>query len=131
MQIHLGYAADEQGRGVAYARVQSRAGERLVRVAFRVRRHAGLGGREVSYGALTAIAELLRGRGIKRAIFHVPDASLVSDWHEHRDVPVPLELPYVRLRCTLNAFAEHTLRANDENDLCARARAEVALYTAA
>jgi hypothetical protein len=131
MNIHVGYAADERGRGVAYARIAAPAGERLVRVAFHVRRYPGTEAREVAYGALTAVAQLLRERGVKRAVFYVPDAALVADWCEHRAVPPPLALSYVRLGCALNRFTQHALAASEESDLCARARAEVAYHTAA
>ena len=131
VQVQLGYAADRLGEGIAYARLTTRAGERLVRVAFRVQRYDGLGGREVSYGALTAVATMLRERGLERAAFALSDADLVADCREHRDVPPPLVLPYVRLRCALNRFVDFHLRVSDDPDLEARARAELVLHTAA
>lgn len=131
VQAQLGYAADRLGDGVAYARLTTRAGERLVRVAFRVQRFEGLGGREVGYAALTAVATMLRERGVERASFGLADDELVADCNEHRDVPPPLVLPYVRLRCALNRFAEYALRAGGDDDLEARARAELVLHSAA
>ena len=131
VQVQLGYAADGVGNGVAYARLTSRTGERLVRAAFRVQRCRGLEGREVAYGALTAIALLLSDRGVDQASFFVPEADLVTDRNEHRDVPPPIVLPYVRLGCALNRFKSNTLAFGNDPDLMHRARAEVALTYAA
>ncbi len=131
VQTQLGYAADRLGAGVAYARLTTRTGERLVRVAFRVQRFEGLSGREIGYAALTAVATMLRERGIERASFGLADPDLVADCNAHRDVPPPLVLPYVRLRCALNRFAAYILNAGGDPDLEARARAELVLHTAA
>jgi len=131
VQAQLGYAADGLGNGVAYARLTTQAGARLVRVAFRVQRFEGVGGREVAYAALTAIAMLLRSRGVERVAFALGDAHLVADCNEHRDVAPALVLPYVRLGCALNQFAAYELRVSDDPDLEARARAELVLHTAA
>jgi hypothetical protein len=131
VQAQLGYAADRLGNGVAYARLTTQAGERLVRVAFRVQRFDGLNGREVAYGALTAIATLLRERGVERVAFGLSDSALVADCNQHRDVASALVLPYVRLGCALNRFAAFELRISEDADLEARARAESALHTAA
>ena len=135
VQVQLGYAADEVGNGVAYARLSSRTGERLVRAAFRAplrqAHDAGVAGRLVSYAAVTAIAMMLSERGVQRATFLVPDAHLVADRNDHRDVPSPIVLPYVRLGCVLNRFKAFTLQFGEDPDLQARARAEVALSSAA
>jgi len=131
VQAQLGYASDHRGCGVAYCRLTSRVGERLVRVAFHIRRFAGLDEREVGYGAVTAVAGLLRERGIASVAFIVPDTRLVNDVNEHGDVPAPLVLPYVYLGCALNRFESFALRAGDDRDLAQRASAEVALQTAA
>lgn len=130
--VQLGYAAGPDGNGIAYARLTSRAGERLVRAAFRVKRFSGIEGREVGYGALTAIATVLRERGIENVTLAVPDAVLVDDLVTHRAVPPPLVLPYVHLRCALNRFTRFAVTTvTEENDLAQRARAEVAFHTAA
>lgn len=135
VQVQLGYAADGVGNGVAYARLSSRTGERLVRAAFRVPLRQAhddtIRHRLVSYGALTSIAGLLSDRGIDRVSFLVPDANLVSDRNEHRDVPPPIVLPYVRLGCALNRFKSYALAFGDDPDLVHRARAEVVLNPAA
>jgi hypothetical protein len=131
VQVQLGYAADEVGNGVAYARLSSRSGERLVRAAFRAQRFSGLDGREVAYAALSAIALMLSERGVERPRFLVPDAALVADRNEHRDVPLPIVLPYVRLGCILNRFKAFALEYGSDPDLTQRAVAEVALTPAA
>jgi hypothetical protein len=131
VQAQLGYAADREGRGVAYARLTTRTGERLVRAAFRVQRYAGLGGREVSYAALTAIAALLYERGLSSIAFHIPDAALVADRAASSALPPPLGLPYVRLGCALNRFDRFRLEACEHGDLTARAQAEVVFHSAA
>ena len=131
VQAQLGYAADGQGNGVAYARLTSRAGARLVRVAFRVERYAGLDGREVGYGALTAVAGMLAERGVDGVAFYIPSDDLVADRRQHRQVPPPIVLPYVRLGCVLNRFKHHDVRSGEDPDLTQRALAEVTLRTAA
>jgi hypothetical protein len=131
VQVQLGYAADRLGEGISYARLTTRAGERLVRVAFRVQRFEGLSGREISYAALTGVATMLRERGLERAVFLLADADLVADCTTRRPVAPPLVLPYVRLRCALNRFAEYDLHAGEDPDLEGRARAELVLHTAA
>ena len=131
VQVQLGYAADDRGSGIAYARLTTPAGARLVRVAFRLQRFEGLSGREIGYAALTAVATMLYERGLERAAFRLSDADLIADCTAHRNVPPPLVLPYVRLRCALNRFAEYALHAGEDQDLEARARAELLLHSAA
>ncbi|HTU70010.1 MAG TPA: hypothetical protein VMF11_06780 [Candidatus Baltobacteraceae bacterium] len=131
VQAQLGYAADGLGEGIAYARLTTRAGERLVRVAFRVPRRCGRDDRVIAYAALTAIASMLREHGLERASFALPDAELVADCHDRREVPPPLVIPYVRLRCALNRFAGYELRVAEDLDLEGRARAELVLHPAA
>jgi hypothetical protein len=131
VQAQMGYAADGRGNGVAYSRLMTRTGERLVRVAFRVQRFPGLGDREVAYAAVTAVAASLKQRGLERLTFYVPDQGFVDDVNERRDVPLPIVLPYVRLKCALNRFAECAVAAGDDPDLSQRAVAEIALQTAA
>jgi hypothetical protein len=131
LQVQLGYAADDLGNGIAYARLSARAGERLVRVAFRVKRCEGLSGREIAYAALEAVAAMLRERGISAARFYIADAELLADVMQRRKVAPPLVLPYVRLGCVLNRFASFALTAGEDPDLDGRARAELFLHTAA
>jgi hypothetical protein len=131
VQAQLGYAADALGNGIAYARLTTRTGERLVRVAFPVKRFEGLGGREIGYAALAAVATMLRERGVSRVRFYVPDLELVADVTNHRAVAPPLVLPYVRLGCALNQFSSFAVDAGEDPDLDGRARAELFINTAA
>ncbi|HKU67623.1 MAG TPA: hypothetical protein VJP85_07605 [Candidatus Baltobacteraceae bacterium] len=127
-----GFAADAQGHGVAYVRLVLGRTPRVLRVPFAVKRYAALFDREVGYGALTAVAAALQRRGIERVRFTVCDEALVSDLREHREVPVPLTLAYVRLRCALNQFKEYDIAATGaESDLTARARSDAAMHVAA
>lgn len=133
IEAATGFAADAQGNGVAYARLMLRGTPRLLRVPFSVKRYPALLDREVGYAALAAVAGALSRRGIERARFAVGDTQLVRDLAEHRDVPAPLMLAYVRLRCALNQFKEYDIAvsAAGESDLTARARSEVAMHVAA
>lgn len=131
VQAHIGYAADPTGNGIAYARLTSRTGERLVRVAFRAQRFPGLDGREVGYAALTAVASVLGERGVDRVRFHVPDAQLVGEITDHRPVPAPMVQPYVQLGCALNRLKAVGLTAGDDPDLTQRALAEITFTPAA
>ncbi|HET9097666.1 MAG TPA: hypothetical protein VFN37_13480 [Candidatus Baltobacteraceae bacterium] len=128
-----GFAADLQGNGVAYVRLTLGAAPRVLRVPFSVKRYPALFDREVGYAALTAAVAVLRGRGIERVRFTLDDAYLAGDLREHREVPVPLALAYVRLRCALNQFKEYDIAASaaGESDLTARARSEAAMHIAA
>ncbi|MDQ2864645.1 MAG: hypothetical protein M3R51_00300 [Candidatus Eremiobacteraeota bacterium] len=132
IHVQLGYDAGADGGGIVYARLRSAAGERLVRAAFHVKRLTGTEGRENGYGALTAIALLLRERGIESIHLKLSDGALLEDIATHRSVPAALVLPYVRLHCALNRFASFSVSAGEEDeDLAQRARAEVALHIAA
>lgn len=128
-----GFAADAQGNGVAYVRLMLGGAPRVLRVPFTVKRYPALHEREVGYAALTAVAAVLRRRGIERARFTIDDAHLAADLCEHREVPAALALGYVRLRCALNQFKEYDIAAiaAGESDLTARARSEAAMRIAA
>ena len=132
--VAVGFAADEQGNGVAYVRLGA-GGERarLMRVAFTVKRYPALLEREVGYAALTAASNALRARGVRRVRLAVDDPRLAAEVREHRDVPAPLAMAYVRLGCALNQFAEYEIAElpQGESDLRSRARAEVAVHAAA
>lgn len=133
IQAATGFAADAQGNGVAYLRLALGATPRVLRVPFRVKRYAALNEREVGYAALLAAGAAVRERGIERVRFTVDDEQLVKDLCEHREVPAPLALAYVQLRCALNQFKEYDIAANgaDNGDLTARARSETAMHVAA
>jgi hypothetical protein len=131
VQAQLGFASDSSGNGIAYARLTTRTGERLVRAAFRVKRFPGLGEREVGYAALDAVAQMLAERHVRNVRFRLADADLLRDLNERREVPPPLVLPYVRLGCALNRFDAAVVEAGEDADLDARARAELFIDSAA
>ena len=126
---HLAYAANGRGDGIAYVAGDEGAPRRI---SFRVERYPALLEREIGYAALIAAAESLRKAGHRRVRIAIGDRRIVDDLAARRDLPLPLSLLYVRLRCALNRFAraEVVYRPFDE-DLLARSRAEVALSTAA
>jgi hypothetical protein len=134
VQVSVGYGADEAGSGVAYAAIHGRSAAPPLRVSFSVRRFRSLGGREVAYAALLAVAAPVRERVAGPVRFLIDDAELVTDLNERRPVPLALTMPYVALRCRLNRFraAEVAQAATSEiGDLSARALAEVSLHVAA
>jgi len=61
----------------------------------------------------------------------MPDHRFVEEVTTRRDVPEALVLPYVRLRCALNAFHDVEVGAGATDELMRRAGAEVALNVAA
>lgn len=126
----VGYAADQRGGGVAYARVRTAGGQHLLRVPFQTGR-TSVPERAVGYAALTAVSRALHARGCSRIRFTLNDPSLIDDVTAHRSVPEALVLPYVRLRCALNQLEHFSLEPASESDLAQRARAEVALHVAA
>lgn len=133
IEATIGAAADQAGNGLAYVSVQSRSSRKLLRVPFSVRRYTALEDREIAYAATQAAAERLRELGCTRVALGIGDVRLVDDLREHRDVPMPLSIPYVKLGCALNKFSEFHLRSGGSTaeDLTARARAELILHVAA
>lgn len=121
-------AAGSGGHGVAYARLRSSDGERVLRVPFHVPSGMRSAPRATSYAAAAAVAGDLCARGVKRAVLRFEDPELVDDMNGRRGVPDALVLAYVRLRCALNAFDRCRVAvAAGEDELLQRARAEVAL----
>ncbi|MBV8374661.1 MAG: hypothetical protein JO302_04055 [Candidatus Eremiobacteraeota bacterium] len=129
MEAALGYAADDRGYGVSYARLRDARGEHLLRVPFRVRAH--FGAPEVAYAALIAVAKTLHRRGVIRARFVLEDEGLVADVTQQGALSAAMVLPYVRLKCALNQFEAVSLVAAQTLDLTQRARAEIALNSVA
>jgi|SRR5579872_5134247 len=129
VDITIAYAASLRGSGVAYATLGEGPPERI---PFRVERFPALLEREVAYAALIAVAHAARRKGYKRVRIGVGDQRVVDDLAARRDLPLPLSLLYVRLRCALNRFVRaEVVRRPFDDDLLSRARAEVALSTAA
>ena len=137
-RVTVGFAADANGAGVAYAALHRSAegGGRgsLVRVGFACRPLPSLRGRDVAYAALAAVAAALLERGIRRVEIALDDETLPLDLAERRSLPGALIVPYVALRCRLNRFRLVKVTAARDGvarDLTARARAEVSLHIAA
>lgn len=131
VEAAIGYAADARGNGVAYARLTGRRRRQLLRVAFRIAEPTRPIDRASGYAALAAVARALRKRGILHVRFLLSDVKFTDEIGGHRDLPETLALPYVRLRCALNALASFSIGAGSTDDLTQRARAEVALNLAA
>ncbi len=127
----VGYAADERGNGIAYVRAQTATGEQLARIPFRMQRRRELGGRDVGYGAVGAALHALREWGVRRIQLLLEEPELVDAIAGGRDVPPEMVLPYVRLRCALNAFDSAAVALGAQSDLTQRARAEIAMHAAA
>jgi hypothetical protein len=87
--------------------------------------------RAVAYAALVTVARHLYKRGVTGVHFVMPDRRFVEEVTTRCDVPEALALPYVRLRCALNAFHEVEIGTGATDELMQRAGAEVALNVAA
>lgn len=133
VRASIGFAADQRGAGVAYVRIAGAGAGHLLRVGFSATRYPGLDGREVSYAALAAVVTTLRRNGIRSVQLEFDEAALRRDIEERRDVPAPLTVPYVRLRCALNALGQYRLAqpAAGDNDLAVRAQREITMHAAA
>ena len=131
VQVLVGFAAGTDGRGIAYARLTRGAAERLLRIEFRVPQSQRWAEHAVNYAALTSVARTVVQRGFTRARFVLADAAFVREISTGKSVGEALALPYVRLRCALNALAEFTVVSGATDDLTQRARAEAALNIAA
>lgn len=126
----VGYAADERGNGLAYARLTGGRSRRLLRVGFRVGNRP-VTARATGYAALTAISRALCRHGFKSVRFVVSDEELAAEIATGRNVTSELHLAYVALRCALNAFASCAVDPGGTDELAQRARAEVMLNVAA
>ncbi|MFY9737631.1 MAG: hypothetical protein WAK11_01135 [Candidatus Cybelea sp.] len=130
LEVEVGYAAGPAGSGVAYAALNGAEGREVVRLPFRIVRRC-LVERTVAYAALVTVARALWKRGVTRARFIMPDPRFVEEATTRCDVPEALVLPYVRLRCALNAFHDVEIGTGATDELMQRAGAEVALNVAA
>ncbi len=126
-EIHIGYGVDAAGCGVAYARTESI----VLRLPFRVARRPSLVERAGAYAAIVTVARSLAKRGIQCVRFRLPDHQLVDELSKRSEPPEELALPYVRVRCALNALEYFEIAFEEPGDLMQRARAEVALNLAA
>jgi hypothetical protein len=131
LEAQVAYAADRCGAGVAYARLIVGSSQTLLRIVFRVGLPAPFPDRAIAYAALIAVTRALRKRGCREVCFVLEDAEFVNEIATGSGVRESLTLPYVRLRCALNALATFEVRPGPAEDLAQRARAEVALNVAA
>ena len=131
LEVTVGYAAGRGGSGVAYAALSAGEGREVVRLPFRIVRRGALMERMTAYAALVTVARALWKRGVTRARFLMPDRQFVKDVTTRCDLPEALVLPYVRLRCALNAFNDVEIGIGTTDELMQRAGAEVALNVAA
>lgn len=130
----VGYAADHQGAGIAYAAIGTGTGTATLRVPFAAVPLALHQGREIGYAAVAAVAAELRRRGFTRVRFRVGDPNVAGDLAAPRIVPPALGMPYVKARCGLNGFRAARVEPADARevaDLETRARAELQLRSAA
>jgi hypothetical protein len=131
VEATVGYSADRHGKGIAYARVTGDSAKLLLRLPFRVGSPPPFADRAVAYAALIAVTRALRKRSIREVRFVLGDARFVEEIVTGRGIGDALALPYVRLRCMLNALATFEVRTAPTDDLTQRAQAEVALNVAA
>lgn len=131
VEVLIGYAADERGAGIAYARLSCPESSKLLRVGFRIEAPESCRERAAGYGALTAVSRALAKRSIQDVRFVLADEAFVEEIATGRGVVELLAIPYVRLRCALNALTRFSVQAGGTDDLTQRARAEVALNVAA
>ena len=130
VEATVGYAADERGNGLAYARLTGARTRRLLRVGFRVAGNP-VSDRAAGYAALTAVTRALCRRGVRDVRFVIGDAEFADEVATGQHVAPSLVLPYVALRCALNALAKFHLQPGATDELTQRARAEVTLNVAA
>jgi hypothetical protein len=131
LEVEVGYAAGPAGSGVAYAALNGCDGREVLRLPFRIASRRAPAERAVAYAALVTVARSLWKRGVTRAHFVMPDRQFVEEVTTRCDVSEALVLPYVRLRCALNAFHDVEIRNGATDELMQRAGAEVALNVAA
>ncbi|MGB6521716.1 MAG: hypothetical protein WBE83_08095 [Candidatus Cybelea sp.] len=130
-EVAIGYAVGPAGGGVAYASLERPGTHDVLRLPFRIRQTAPSTERAAGYAALVTVARAMHRLGVTRVRFVLPDEEFVREVASRSEVPDNLVLPYVRLRCALNALGAFEIAAGPADDLMQRARAEVALNQAA
>jgi len=129
----MGYAVARDGRGVAYARVADGLAPETLRIPFALSRGWRHAAKDdvAGYAAMVAVARAVRRRGGRRVRFVLSDERFANEVTTRSAVAQHLALPYIRLRCELNAFSKCEIRTAPTEDLTHRARAEAALNLAA
>ncbi len=133
VEAAVGYGLGGDGRGVAYVRLKRGASDETLRVSFTLSRAFRSTNREqvAPYAALIPVAHALRRRGMSSVRFIVSDERFADAVQTRSPVAHELALPYVRLRCELNAFSKCEIVVGETGDLTHRSRAEAALNLAA
>ncbi len=132
--VAVGYAADERGRGIVYAAVNTGNAVATVRLTFTAARLSGLDGLEQGYAALAAVGAYLKARRFGRARVRIADGRVVADLSGAGSPPKALAMAYVKIRCLLHGLGPVRLEIAqplEVRDLTARAQAEVGLHVAA
>jgi hypothetical protein len=132
--VVVGYAANNQGRGLAYACVHTGSNAAIVRLPFAVPPLPALDGLNRGYAAVAAVGAYLKARGYARVRLRIDDERVVADLSGSGSPPKPLAMAYVKVRCILHGLGSVRLEAADPvetRDLTARAAAEVELHAAA
>ncbi|HEY1883991.1 MAG TPA: hypothetical protein VGG51_13220 [Candidatus Cybelea sp.] len=130
-EVAIGYAVGPAGGGVAYATFQRAGAQDVLRLPFRIKQISPSVERAAGYAALVVVARAIHRLGVTGVRFVLADEDFVREVASRAEVPDNLVLPYVRLRCALNALGNFEIAAGPTDDLMQRARAEVALNQAA
>jgi len=131
VEAAVGYAAAPGGRGVVYVRLSGVEEPQLLRLSFRVQPASRFEPLACGYAALAAVGEALGRRGIRRVRFLLGDPEFVGELRTGKVAAQGLAIPYVRMRCALNALESFSFQSSAVDDLTQRARAEAALNVAA
>lgn len=132
--IAVGYAADAQGHGIAYAAIATGTSRGTLRVPFTAKPLPALEGRDVGYAAVAALGSQLKRRGFGHVRIRLSDEAVVADLSGGGSPPKALAMAYVTTRCLLHGLGAVRLETADPietRDLTSRALAEVTLHVAA
>jgi len=126
-RVIVGFAADPNGNGIAYAQIAG--ANQLLRATYAIRRNAPE--RAGAYAALGSILRALIERGYDRLEISIDDPVLHDEMQHRKDVPRALNLAYIQLGCLLNRLRGVTFGSPEGAELTRRARSEVVTPAAA
>ena len=132
--VAVGYAADNLGRGIAFASIATGTSSGIVRIPFRATALPALEGRDVGYAAVAAISAHLKSRGFGRARVRIADGNVVADLSGNGQPPKALAMAYVKTRCLLHGLGSVRLEAAEPieiRDLTKRAQTELSVHVVA
>lgn len=132
--VAVGYAADLQGHGIAYAAIATGSSRGTVRIPFTATSLPALEGRDVGYAAVAAVGAQLKRRGFGNVRIRLADEAVVADLSGTSTPPKALAMAYVKTRCLLHGIGSVRLETAEPveiRDLTSRAQAEVTLHVAA